>query len=402
MSEVLEANHAGMVFEIANYDSLLADGEIGADVPRKFTVEWYAENFPYGTFLPQLIEPKDATANDRLSASRTGLRWENESWAFYNPSFKPDRWTRSLTKIGTIAGPAIRPYGQWVVDYCTNNPGYDAFEVWDRPYLAPGQTRRWGAGSCTCSSFTQGSMTFLYEAGKAQALEDKAEGVGLDQSLLSSNTLLMRSYVPLISRSEPELVDLENPDKAREIKEFFIELRKAVGDSGGLTTSEFVRLLANKLETFYVYQTNRDAYFRVDLDAPYLAVTSLYQPISLPWQRHDLEGDGVPRDPAAFAADARDANFAVELGRAAKGVADVARRRLPRVLRKKFRQRLSDEGIAGGALVAGAGGLACLAVAAAGNAGGASIVAKLGRLTQTTVAFLSGIAVGVAGAKIFS
>ena len=87
MAEVLETNHAGMVFEISNYDELVASGEIKNTelVPREFTVEWYAENFPFGVFLPIVIKPEDATV------SKTGLQWENESWAFYSPVLKPDR-----------------------------------------------------------------------------------------------------------------------------------------------------------------------------------------------------------------------------------------------------------------------------------------------------------------------
>ena len=127
----------------------------------------------------------------------------------------------------------------------------------------------------------------------------------------------------------------------------------------------------------------------MELDAPYFAVASLYQPLSLPWQRLDLEGDGEMRDPAAFATESSDnENFAVELGRAAKGVVDLAKRRLPPVLKKKLRQKLSSEGVAGAAIIAGVGGLGCLAVA------------SFTQFAEIDISFLSGVAVGVAGAKI--
>ena len=232
-------------------------------------------------------------------------------------------------------------------------------------------------------------MTTLYELGKTQKLQDNLSGVNLDESMSGNKELIMRSYVPLISKSDPTVVDLEDPSQAREVREFFAELKRAVGDGGGLTTSQFIRLLANKLEVFYVYRTAEDAYYRVELDAPYFAVASLYQPLSLPWQRLDLEGDGEMRDPAAFATESSDnENFAVELGRAAKGVVDLAKRRLPPVLKKKLRQKLSSEGVAGAAIIAGVGGLGCLAVA------------SFTQFAEIDISFLSGVAVGVAGAKI--
>jgi len=177
-------------------------------------------------------------------------------------------------------------------------------------------------------------MTTLYELGKAQKLGDNMVGVNLDENMSGHKEMIMRSYVPLISKSIPTVADLTDPKQAQDVREFYIELRKAVGDGGGLTTSQFIRLLANKLETFYVYRTAEDAYYRVNLDAPYFAVASLYQPLSLPWQRLNLEGDGEMQDPTAFAEDFRDnENFAVELSRAAKGVVNLDKRCVPPVLK---------------------------------------------------------------------
>jgi len=84
--------------------------------------------------LPRVVEPSEEEDNaaasnddddddDSPSVSKTGLRWENESWAYYNPTYNPARWSKGRTLIGTVGGSAIREYGQWVVDYCTNNPG---------------------------------------------------------------------------------------------------------------------------------------------------------------------------------------------------------------------------------------------------------------------------------------
>jgi len=399
IGEVIEAYHAGMTFEISNYDELIANGEISdVDlVPREFTVEWYAENFPFGAFLPQVIgkdsEPtEEADADDNNpknnppSASKTGLQWENESWAYYSPEYKPSRWSKGRTRIGTVAGSAMPAYGAWVVDYCTANPGYTAFEVWDRPYLETGVTRRLRS-STTCSSFTQGSMEILYELGKGQRFDEGIEGVGMEEAMVTNKELIMRSYIPIISKSRPTKADMDDAQQADEVREFFIELNKAARkvDGEGLSTSEFVRLLANKLETFYVYDTPKDDYYRVDLDPPYFAVSSLYQPVSLPWQRLELLGNGELQDPAAFAGSEAD-NFAVELGAAVKGAVDLAKRRLPPVLKKQLRAKISNEGIIGVAILAGAGALG-LFVASPPN-------------LDVDISFVSGVAVGVVGAKL--
>ena len=109
MAEVVEANHAGMTFKIANYAELVASGEITDTelVPEEFTVEWYADNFLFGAFLPQVIKSEDATADDSPSASKTGLQWENKSWAFYSPVFRQDAH-RHCWRVGHLQ---VRPVG---------------------------------------------------------------------------------------------------------------------------------------------------------------------------------------------------------------------------------------------------------------------------------------------------
>ena len=90
-------------------------------------------------------------------------------------------------------------------------------------------------------------MTTLYELGKAQKLGDNMVGVNLDENMSGHKEMIMRSYVPLISKSIPTVADLTDPKQAQDVREFYIELRKAVGDFDGLTTSQFIRLLTNKL-----------------------------------------------------------------------------------------------------------------------------------------------------------
>ena len=113
-----------MIFEIINYDELIASGDIiiekgesKSTTPREFTIEWYATNFPFGAFLPVIISPDESNdVEDAPSVRRTGVRWENDAWAYYNPAYNPKRWSKR-TFIGIVAGDAIAEYGKWIIEY---------------------------------------------------------------------------------------------------------------------------------------------------------------------------------------------------------------------------------------------------------------------------------------------
>ena len=424
IGEVIEAYHAGIIFQVVNYDDLMnlesvsssndkndVSNDIGGDMdrmqkafPREFTVEWYATNFPFGAFLPIILdrnttslgETFEETNLDAPSVAKTGIRWENDAWAYYNPSYNPNRWTKR-TYIGTIAGEGVKEYASWIIHYCQENPGYTAFELWDCPYLISGQTKQW-IPSTTCSSFTQKSLQVLYDIGckqkksRSNSANMNTDNVGVSTDLTTSKEILMRSYAPLITQSRPTLVNLDDATQASAVREFYKELNAAVRtmDGKGMTTSQFIRLLANKLETFYVYDTPKDEYYKIHLDAPYFALASLYQPFSVPWQRLDLVGDGTLLDPGEFVAmdDGREqTNFAEELGMAAGSVVNLAKRRLPPIFKRKVRNSLSLNSVLGFGIILGSLGLVLLIVS---------------EVVHMETSFVSGLFLGLAGGVIGS
>jgi hypothetical protein len=134
---------------------------------------------------------------------------------------------------------------------------------------------------------------------------------------------------------------MKNPEEAKKVKEFYEKIQKAVVGNE-MSTSEFIRFLADKLDVFYVYESHRDVYLGVNLSPPYLALAQLYQPMSLPWQRLDLDGDGQADDMiSAFAPEsATTGNFVSELSYAAAGSIDLLRQRLPQVLLRRVGPKL--------------------------------------------------------------
>ena len=230
-------------------------------------------------------------------------------------------------------------------------------------------------------------MEVLYGIGCRQKNANRIANVGVSDDLIASKEILMRSYAPLITKIRPTLVNLDDEVQLSELRDFYIELNKAVRtvDGKGLSTSEFIRLLANKLETFYVYNTPADEYYKVELDAPYFALASLYQPFSVPWQRLDLVGDGTLQDPGEFADVIEKANFAVELGTAAGSVVDLAKRRLPPIIKRKVRESLSTDTVLGFGIITGTVGLMfCIAP----------------QVVQVETSFVSGLFLGLAGGVI--
>ena len=293
--------HSGLTFRIAS-SSKHTKNYSG---PPAFTIQWYAMDFPFGAFLPKII--------DNLH-----LEWNNAALAVYTPAIDPNRWTKGEQPVGTITGATFNAYAEWVPQYCQQRPGYQAFDVWDRPELTL-RTRRW-IPSNTCSSFTEASLVHLWN--QAGPLERP--------SFHQGRAIFRRTYAPMISASEPELVDMTNPQQAQDVRHFYSELETAIrGDA--ISTQQFLRMLADKTETFYVYDNDSHhaaRYYRVELSAPYFGLAQLYQPMTLPWQQERLAA-GV-FDPQ------RGGDFATEMSNAVSGTVSLLRRRLPTVLRRKI------------------------------------------------------------------
>lgn len=331
VGDILQARHTGLIFCVL-------------DNKKEFTVEWYTGNFPFGAILPSIrpLPLDNETAETSNSSRKLGLEWENEAYAWYNPSNKRDRWTRGRTLVGTITGAILSNWSQWVVRYQESNPGYQLFEVWDRPYLVPGRTKRF-IPSTICSTFTEDSLRELYRLGGKRGFK-------------TGRTILRRTYLPLISRTQPRRVDLADAKESAAVRDFYVRLSRAIkrgsgegkegdeGDGGGrLSTSDFIRLLADQLEVFYVYNLPRDEYMRVELVPPYVALTQMYQPMSLPWQKFYIDGDSILRDPGEFAnssnsENCNDGEYMEEFSYAAEALGNLLKRRLPKMLGQKVKQ----------------------------------------------------------------
>jgi len=328
IGKIIDTYHTGIVFSVQEHDAVEMP-----DVPEEFTVEWYAINFPFGAFLPKI---KSLSEGDNV-----GLEWENESGAFYSPLCKPNRWTKGRTAVGTISGKTLAKYGAWCVEYCEGQPAYQAYEVWDRPIIVPGKTRRW-VPSMTCSTFTEDSFNALHR------LSGGKQGTGFREggtkALATPTEILKRSYLPLIAQSQPTVVDLSRPDEAAGVRSFYVELSRAArgeGDSGGgLKGSEFLRLLADRLDFYYIYDLPKDEYLKMELIRPYFALTRLYQPMSLPWQKLDLDGSGDFEDPARFAPPSNDVTFIEELSELNSEIQEVLWRKVPPILGQKLKVSL--------------------------------------------------------------
>lgn len=299
VGELVETYHSGLTFRIPTKTTSKPQ-----DAPQEFTVQWYALDFPFGAFLPS---SDFNNSND--------LIWNNTACAHYTPAIDPHRWTKGEHFVGTITGAQFSAFADWVVEYCQKRPGYQAFEVWDRPVLltfSSSGTKRW-ATSNTCSSFSEAALCQLYD-------------LGADFS--NSKELLRRSYVPLISKTKPIEVAMGNPREAQLVREFYDKMHTAVmGES--MTLPEFIRFLADKLDFFYVYQAETNHYLRVELSPPYMALTHFYQPMALPWQkREELERFVQDRQGAS--------GFLTELSDAVEGGKDLLQRRLPPILARKM------------------------------------------------------------------
>lgn len=331
VGELVETYHSGLIFRVVK------DSNVPQDVPSEFTVQWYALDFPFGAFLPQIQSPtpNNNTNNEgeEQQLLQPQLVWNNTACAQYTAGVDAARWTKGETLAGRITGDAFSKFRTWTVDYCQERAGYQAFEVWDRPRLVPGTTVRW-AESNTCSSFTEAALVQLYELGGDFKL---------------GNSLLRRSYVPLISKRKPTVVNMEDPKEAKLVQEFYQTIQQVVVTQG-MTTSDFIRFLADKLDFFYVYDSFRDDYLRVELSRPYFAMAQLYQPMNLPWQMLDLEGDGVADQQLSEFAE-EDASFLAEISYAMEGSVDLLRRRLPSVVKRKLESKIIPIAVVGAALV---------------------------------------------------
>jgi hypothetical protein len=337
LGDIIQAYHAGVVVKVLDFGST-KDVE---NIPEEFTVEWYAVFFPFGAFLPEIKPLNDDDDDD----DKLGLEWENESYAFYNPAVDRSRWQRGIEPVGTISGALFERWGRWIVDdFVPNQPGYQAFEVWDRPSLIPQTTKRF-VDSITCSTFTEKSFEFLFSGDNGENNGDATETEteqhnGAGDSQLTAEVVLRRSYVTLIAKTGAKKVNIEDPVEAAAVREFYTILsREARGGNNekAMSTSDFIRLLADRLETFYVYEPAKEEYYQVDLVRPYFALTDMYQPMALPWQDELLMSGGLDGDDddggRSFLS--RTA-YGEELSDAAKGVANLIQKRLPSILEDKI------------------------------------------------------------------
>uniref|UniRef100_A0A7S0JBA4 Uncharacterized protein n=1 Tax=Calcidiscus leptoporus TaxID=127549 RepID=A0A7S0JBA4_9EUKA len=332
------------------------------------TVQWYAFDFPFGTFLPKALE--DGT-----------LIWNNTAAAFYQPVVDPDRWRKGQRLIGTIQGAVFNEYARWVPQYTAARPGYQAFEVWDKPTLTD-DTVLW-VRSNICDSFVQASLCAMYGFGQASG------GTAFGTAAAGSPTI-RRNYIPLISKSAPEAVDMDDPAQMERVRAFYSSLRKVVSD-GRVRTTEFVKMLADDLDMFYVYDSTTATYLRVKLSPPYLPLDSLYQPMRLPWletlAQDPLTPTATPTAPPVDKDDVVDEGLLTsDLSVAASATTRLFARRAPPVLAAKLKPVLKPDLLAA---------LIFAAAAAAGlNQMGWAVTDELELGTGTCVGLAIGLVIG--------
>lgn len=313
VGELVETYHSGLIFRVVPKNKHVVVQQQVKDIPAEFTIQWYAFDFPFGAFLPTIQDDNNKK-----------LVWANDAWVHYTPAVDPDRWTKGEQLVGRISGHVFNKFVPWTIEFCKQNPGYQAFDVWDRSLLNAGQTRRWTNGN-TCSAFTEAALRQLATIGG---------------NFRRSNSLIRRSYVPLISKRKPKPVNMKNKAEADDVQEFYQKMRQVI-ISDGVSTSEFIRFIADKLDCFYVYESHRDTYWRIELSQPYIALAHLYQPMSLPWQIINHEEGGFE---AEFRAETTEENqvesFAAELASAFEGGVNLLRRRLPPVIKRRLGPKL--------------------------------------------------------------
>ena len=338
VGELVETYHSGILFRVKKNQQQDSSTNLAEnDIPSEFTIQWYALDFPFGAFLPKIGTQK----THRLCPEGHHLEWNNTAFAHYTPGIDPDRWTKGEQLVGSISGgQPFADFCQWTLNYCQARPGYQAFEVWDQPILSQSRTKRW-AESNTCSSFTEAALIKLYELG-AQFGEDDGAG--------SKKQLLRRSYVPLISKTKPTVVDMQNAAEVEHVNDFYAKIQTAVMGDASMTTSEFIRFLADKLDFFYVYDAASDEYLRVTLNRPYLALANLYQPMTLPWQDRTEWEKAVVMD-SIEDEEEETGLFSAELTAAVGGVRDLVKRRLPDIVTRRLPSSLSPAVLLGAAMV---------------------------------------------------
>lgn len=248
VGRLLQSYHCGLVFHVS---TLLAPPPLTV-----FTLQYYAVDFPFGALFPISVE------------DGAGPVWNNEAVVAFTPGEDPHRWTKGRSLVGRTTGAIVNALCDWVVsEFTPSHPGYQLFDVLDAPQ-AGGATRTW-VSACVCDTFVHASLRQLPSLG----------------AHFTSQQPLYRNYVPLISPSAPERVDLSNVAERAALNGYYSALLELVTRGlGARTLPQLLHWLAERLEYVYIHDARSGGYHRVELAPPYLCPSRLYQRMALPWQ----------------------------------------------------------------------------------------------------------------------
>lgn len=277
VGRLLQAYHCGLIFRVS-----AASG--GAPPPLSvFTLQYYAVDFPHGALFPIAVD------------EATGPRWNNEAVVAFTAGEDLGRWTKGYKLVGCTQGSVVNALGDWILkDYAPSHPGYQVFDCFDAP-LAGGSTRKWIDGSF-CDTFAHAALEVLPRLG----------------ARFTSQEPLYRNYVPLLSLTAPEKVDMGDPAQRAALNKYYSTLLELV--TKGLSTRSLPQVLhwlGDRLEYVYIFDSVSGVYQRVLLAPPYLDPSRMYQRMALPWQSGSGNGErptslrdlnGGPK-PSAMAAD---------------------------------------------------------------------------------------------------
>eukprot|EP00747_Dinoflagellata_sp_TGD_P192795 gnl/TRDRNA2_/TRDRNA2_58128_c0_seq1.p1 gnl/TRDRNA2_/TRDRNA2_58128_c0~~gnl/TRDRNA2_/TRDRNA2_58128_c0_seq1.p1 ORF type:complete len:446 (+),score=55.18 gnl/TRDRNA2_/TRDRNA2_58128_c0_seq1:77-1339(+) len=260
VGRMLQFYHSGLVFRPVNHGGARRAGE------GIFTLQYYATDFPYGAIFPKGV------GDDGLPI------WNNSAVIAYTNGYDTERWTMGEQLVGEASAEVLMKFFDWILDdFIPKHPGYQIFDVWDRAVLHP-QTQVFWEGSM-CDRFTHEGLRQLYTLGANMTIK---QGRGRSRGRIwlrdVSNAPVYRNYVPLLSDSRPETVDLGDPAQVEQVNAFFGLMCNLV--QKGLSEKsfeEFVQARGDQSEFWYVYDSVNKNYLRVSLVKPYLSQQNLYQ-----------------------------------------------------------------------------------------------------------------------------
>ena len=204
-----------------------------------------------------------------------------------------------------------------------------------RPELAT-DTQRF-VDSCVCSTFSERALAFLS---------------GRPGAAFRKSALLFRNYVPLLTAEAPIEVDEGDAGAMAEVVEFYSSMAEAVGRN--LSLPSFLESVARKTRVFFVFSGGR--YFRVKMEAPYIVLSALSQPMSTRW----TTTDAIPAT-AELPYGYRTGREIFRVGEAVQGAAQMLMARGPEMLARRAENlavsrlaALATGSVGGAAIAAGA------------------------------------------------